>query len=67
MMDVFPIPPAPISAIGVRRFAERTILSISSSHPQKILGVGGGSTPDTLDTNIRRWIAVSAAGIANLL
>ena len=57
MTDVFPIPPAPISAIGVRRFAERTILSINASRPQKILGAGGGSNPGTLDADVRGRIS----------
>jgi hypothetical protein len=52
-MDVFPIPPAPIRAIDVRHPARWTILSISSSRPKKIPGGGGGSSPGTLDANVR--------------
>ena len=45
-MDVLPMPPAPIRAIGVRVSANPTILSISSSRPKQILGGGGGNSPE---------------------
>ena len=44
-MDVFPIPPAPMRAMGVRFSAKPTILSISSSRPKHALGGGGGNSP----------------------
>jgi len=44
-MDVFPIPPAPMSAIGVKVSARPMILSISSSRPKHTLGGGGGDSP----------------------
>jgi hypothetical protein len=52
-MDVLPIPPAPTSAIGVRRFAKSTISSINLSRPRQILGGGGGDSPGTLNANER--------------
>ena len=53
--DVFPIPPAPTRAIGVRRSTNVTIFSTSSSRPKKILGGGGGNSPATLDIDVRGW------------
>ena len=44
-MDVFPIPPAPMSAIGVRLSARPITFSISSSRPKQALGGGGGDSP----------------------
>jgi len=52
-MDVFPIPPGPMRAKGVRFCARPTIFLINSSRPKKALGGGGGDSPDTLDSNIR--------------
>ena len=54
MMDVLPIPPAPIRAIGARCFVNPKIFSINSSRPKKTLGGGGGDSPGTLGKNIRR-------------
>ena len=42
--SALPMPPTPIRAIGSRFSAESTILT-SSSHPNKILGTGGGDSP----------------------
>jgi len=56
MVDVFPMPPAPIRAIGVRHCAKQTIFRISSSRPNKALGGGGGSSPGTLDANVSRRV-----------
>ena len=44
-MDVFPIPPAPTRAIGLRPLARSMIFSISSSRPKQALGGGGGNSP----------------------
>ena len=44
-MDVFPIPPSPMRAIGVRFSARLTIFSISSSRPKHTLGGEGGNSP----------------------
>ena len=44
-MYVFPIPPGPMRAIGVRSSAKPMIFSISSSRPEKALGRGGGNSP----------------------
>ena len=44
-IDVLPIPPTPMRAIGVRSSARPMILSISSSRPKQALGGGGGSSP----------------------
>ena len=44
-MEVFPIPPAPMRAIGVRFSARLTTFSISSSRPKQVLGGGGGNSP----------------------
>ena len=44
-MDVFPIPPGPMRAIGVRFSARPMIFSISSSRPKQFLGGGGGDSP----------------------
>jgi hypothetical protein len=53
-MEVFPIPPAPMRAMGVRFSARATILSISSSRPKHALGGGGGnSSRGILDTGVR--------------
>jgi len=54
-MEVLPIPPAPIRAIGIRRCAKQTIFSINSSRPKKILGDGGGNSPGALDANVKHW------------
>jgi len=56
VVDVLPIPPAPIRAISVRRCAKRTIFSTNSPHPKNALGGGGGSSSGTLDVNVRCWI-----------
>jgi len=55
-IDVFPMPPAPMRAMGVRFSVRPTILSISSSRPKNALGGGGGNSPGTLHVNIRCWI-----------
>ena len=47
-MDVFPIPPASIRAIGVRFCARPTIFSFDTSRPKKSLGGGSGSFPSAL-------------------
>ena len=57
MMDVSPIPPAPVRAIGVRYRGEQTIFPINLSRPKETLGYGGGSSPGALDGNARRWIS----------
>jgi len=44
-MDVFPIPPGPMRAIGAMSSARVTISSISSSRPKQVLGGGGGTSP----------------------
>ena len=49
-MDVLPIPPVPIRAIGVSRSASPTIFSVNLSRPKKTLGGGGGDSPGKLDT-----------------
>ena len=51
MMVVFPIPPAPIRAIGVSRCAKLMISSINSSRPKETLGRGGRGSPSALDAN----------------
>ena len=56
MVEVLPIPPAPIRAIGVRCSVNPTIFSINSSRPKKTLGGGGGGSAGTLDPNIRGGI-----------
>ena len=48
-MDVFPIPPGPMRAIGVRFSARPTISSITSLRPKQTLGGGGGDSPSMLD------------------
>ena len=52
-MEVFPIPPGPMRAIGVRFSARPTISSISLSRPKQTLGGGGGDSPRILDATIR--------------
>ena len=44
-IDVFPIPPGPMRAIGVRFPARLMIFSTNSSRPKHALGGGGGSSP----------------------
>ena len=53
-MDVLPIPPAPMRAVGERFSARPRILSIMSARPKQALGAGGGDSPSALDTKIRR-------------
>ena len=48
-MDVFPIPPAPMRATGVKSSARSTILSINSPRPKQALGAEGGDSPEILD------------------
>ena len=52
-MDVFPIPPTPMRAMGVRFSARLTTFPINSSRPKQALGAGGGDSPGVLDANIR--------------
>ena len=56
VMDVFPIPPAPMRAIEVRLSARLTIFSINSSRPKQAPGGGGGSSPSILDSKVRSQI-----------
>ena len=65
-MDVFPIPPALMRAIGVRLLARPTIFSISSSCPKQALGGGGGGSPSILGSDARSWVDGSIVEIANL-
>ena len=44
-IDVFPIPPSPMRAIGSRFSASPTAFSINRSRPKKALGAGGGDSP----------------------
>src|ERR1700753_1522987 len=54
--DVFPIPPAPIRAMGPRLSESRTMSSTSPSRPKQALGGGGGSSPvGTLYRHQNRW------------
>ena len=64
-MDVFPIPPAPIRAIGVRFSTSPTIVSINSSRPKQALGGGGGDSPGLLDESVR-WQVRLAVEATNL-
>ena len=52
-MDVLPIPPAPMRAMGARFSARPTIFSINLLRPKQALGAGGGDSPSALDANIR--------------
>jgi hypothetical protein len=63
--DVSPTQPAPTRTIGVRHSAKPTILSISLSCPERILGGGGGDSPGTL--NVSGMPDSLIAGIADLL
>jgi len=54
-MDVLPIPPAPMSAMGVRFSARPTIFLISSSRPKQGGGGGGNSPVGTLEVHVRVW------------
>lgn len=45
-IDVFPIPPGPIRAIGARVSTRPMILLISSSRPKHTLGGGGSNSPE---------------------
>src|ERR1700759_2525559 len=47
-MDVFPIPPAPMRAIGVLFSARPMIFSINSLRPKHDLGGWGASSPGML-------------------
>ena len=44
-IDVFPIPPAPMRAMGSRFSASRTTSSTRLSRPKQSLGAGGGNSP----------------------
>ena len=44
-MEVFPIPPAPMRAMGSRFSAIPTSFSMSSPRPKQALGAGGGDSP----------------------
>ena len=52
-MDVFPIPPGPMRAVGVRFSVRPSIFLISSSRPKQALGGGGGDSPSMLGGNVR--------------
>lgn len=52
-MDVFPIPPAPIRAIGMRLPARLTIFSIKQLRPKQALGGGGGDSQGMLNIDMR--------------
>ena len=52
-MDVFPIPPGPMRATGVRSSAKPTTSSISSPRPKQTLGRGGGDSPGTAGWGLR--------------
>ena len=57
-MAVFPIPPGPMRAIGVRFSARSMISSISSARPKQALGRGGGDSPGAVGKGLRcciRW------------
>src|SRR5882757_9285171 len=45
-IEVFPIPPAPMRATGVRLWVRSTSLSIKLLRPKKARGGGGGDSPD---------------------
>ena len=44
-MDVFPIPPGPTRATGVRSEARQITFSITSPRPKQTLGGAGGNSP----------------------
>ena len=54
--DVFPIPPAPMRAIGVRLSTRPTTSSTSSSRPKQALGGGGGGSPRVLGSKVRSGV-----------
>jgi len=64
-MDIFPIPPAPIRAIGTQRSVKPTIFSINLSRPKKTPGGGGGDSPGMLDVKYEP-LNPSAVEIADL-
>ena len=43
--DVFPIPPGPMRAMGVKVSARSMICLISAVRPKQALGRGGGDSP----------------------
>ena len=55
-INVLPIPPAPMRAIGSRCSARPMTFSISSLRPKQALGGCGGGSPCTLDANMRHQI-----------
>jgi hypothetical protein len=54
-MDVFPIPPAPMRAIGVKFSARPTIFSINLLRPKQTLGAGGGDSPGMVGAGVVGW------------
>ena len=55
-MDVLPISPVPMRAIGARFSVKLMIPSISSSRPKQALGARGGYSPGMPDASIRDCI-----------
>ena len=51
-MDVFPIPPAPTRATGLKFSARSVIFSINPSRPKQALGGGGGDSPSVLGSSV---------------
>ena len=56
MMDVLPIPPAPVRAIDVKRCVRSTIASTNSLRPKKTFGGGGGSSPGVAGADVGDWV-----------
>ena len=59
-MDVFPMPPVPMRAMGVKLPTRSTIFATSSSRPKKALGGCGGDSPGLFGQKFRWWICLQA-------
>ena len=55
-MDVLPVPPGPMRAIGVRFSTKPRISSIKLSRQKQALGARGVDSPGILDANTRYCI-----------
>ena len=62
-MDVFPIPPGPMRAVGVVFSARPTILSTNSPHPKQALsGLVRFWAPARMRLVVTAWVSLGVTG-----